>query len=464
MPSPLLGPKRAIPKRAVPRRAAATIPKLGLVPLIAATFFMVSGGPYGIEDIVGGAGYFGGLLLLLCLPFIWSLPTALMLGELGSMLPEEGGFYIWVRRAMGPFWGFQEAWLSLTASIFDMAIYPTLFVLYLGRLYPPLTAGHLGLLWSLGVVVLCCLLNLLGANFVGEGSTLLMVLLLLPFAVLTVAGVWRAMHGGAHGSHASLHTPVSDLATAFLVALWNYMGWDNASTVAGEVNDAQRTYPRAMLAAVLLVALSYLLPVGALALAGVSPAAFSTGSWVTAARELVGPWLGLAVVAGGMVNGFGMFNALVLSYTRLPMVLAEDGYLPSALTRRNRKNVPWVAVLVCGCAWALALGFSFERLITIDLVLYGGGLVLEFIALLVLRRKEPALPRPFRIPGGFGVAVLASALPTAMVAVAIYLARGDRLAGMSALSVSALIALAGPAVFWIARASSARRRGLTAPW
>ena len=253
MPSPLLGPKRAVPKRAIPGRAAATIPKLGLVPLIAATFFMVSGGPYGIEDIVGGAGYFGGLLLLLGLPFIWSLPTALMLGELGSMLPEEGGFYIWVRRAMGPFWGFQEAWLSLTASIFDMAIYPTLFVLYLGRLYPPLTAGHLGLLWSLGVVVLCCLLNLLGANVVGEGSTLLMVLLLLPFAVLTVAGVWRAMHG-AHGSHASLHPPVSDLATAFLVALWNYMGWDNASTVAGEVNDAQRTYPRAMLAAVLLVA------------------------------------------------------------------------------------------------------------------------------------------------------------------------------------------------------------------
>ncbi len=411
---------------------------------------MVSGGPYGIEDIIGCAGYFGGLLLLLCLPFLWSLPTALMLGELGSMLPEEGGFYIWVRRAMGPFWGFQEAWLSLAASVFDMAIYPTLFVLYLGRLYPPLTAGHLGLLWSLGVVVLCCVLNLLGANVVGEGSTLLMMLLLLPFAVLTVAGAWRAMHG-LHGPHSTLRAPAPDLATAFLVALWNYMGWDNASTVAGEVRDARRTYPRAMFAAVLLVALSYLLPVGALALAGISPAGFSTGSWVTAARDLVGPWLGLAVVAGGMVNGFGMFNALVLSYTRLPMVLAEDGYLPSALSRRNRRDAPWVAVLVCGCAWALALGFSFERLITIDLLLYGGGLVLEFIALLVLRRKEPALPRPFRIPGGFGVALLVCALPTAMVTGSIYLARGDRLAGTSALAVSAVIALAGPAVFCIAR-------------
>jgi amino acid transporter len=441
------------------------VPKLGLLPLIAATFFMVSGGPYGIEDIVGGAGYLWGLLLLLCLPFVWSLPTALMLGELGSMLPEEGGFYVWVRRALGPFWGFQEAWLSLTASIFDMAIYPTLFVLYLGRLYPPLTAGHLGLLWSLAVVVLCCVLNLLGANVVGEGSTLLMVLLLLPFAVLTIAGVWRAMHGAhsLHLSHATLHRPAADLATAFLVALWNYMGWDNASTIAGEVNDAQRNYPRAMFGAVLLVALCYLLPVGALALAGVPPTAFSTGSWVTAARDLVGPWLGMAVVAGGMVNGFGIFNALVLSYTRLPVVLAEDGYLPPALAWRNRRNSPWVAVLVCGCAWALALGFSFERLITIDLVLYGGSLVLEFVTLLVLRRREPTLPRPFLIPGGFGMAVLASALPTLMVAVAIYLSRGERLAGTSALGVSAVIAITGPVVFWVARVLGRARTGRAMP-
>ncbi len=106
-----------------------------LLPLMAATFFMVSGGPYGIEDILD-AGYLRGLIILVALPFLWSLPTAMMIGELASALPEEGGFYVWVRRAMGPFWGYQEAWLSLAASIFDMAIYPTLFVLYLGGCFP----------------------------------------------------------------------------------------------------------------------------------------------------------------------------------------------------------------------------------------------------------------------------------------------------------------------------------------
>src|ERR1700722_15459834 len=108
--------------------------KMRLLPLIAATYFMVSGGPYGLEDIIGMAGYGRALLLLALVPFLWSFPTALMVGELPSALPEEGGFSVWVRRAMGGFWGFQEAWLSLAASVFDMAIYPTTFVLYLSHL------------------------------------------------------------------------------------------------------------------------------------------------------------------------------------------------------------------------------------------------------------------------------------------------------------------------------------------
>src|SRR5664279_2752509 len=118
--------------------------KMRFLPLIAATFFMVSGGPYAIEDILGGAGFARAILILLVLPIIWSLPTALMIGELASALPSEGGFYVWVRRALGPFWGYQEGWLSLSASIFDMALYPTIFVLYLSKFAPAITAGSKG--------------------------------------------------------------------------------------------------------------------------------------------------------------------------------------------------------------------------------------------------------------------------------------------------------------------------------
>ena len=118
--------------------------KVTLFPLIAAIYLMVAGGPFGLEDIVSKSGYVGAIVILLATPAVWSLPTALMVSELASALPSEGGYYVWVTRAMGRFWGFQEAWLSLAGSVFDMAIYPTLFVDYLGHFAPALTAGGRG--------------------------------------------------------------------------------------------------------------------------------------------------------------------------------------------------------------------------------------------------------------------------------------------------------------------------------
>jgi amino acid transporter len=439
--------------------------KMRLLPLIAATYFMVSGGPYGVEDIIGKAGYGRALLLLALVPLVWSLPTSLMVGELASALPEEGGYYCWVRRALGGFWGFQEAWLSMAASVFDMAIYPVIFVLYLGRLEPVWTAGSRGTWWALAVVVLCAAWNLRGARAVGEGSVGLFCLLLSPFVVLTAVGLWKglvARHGVEFfgGSSTWLKAPAAgaDFAGAVSVTLWNYMGWDNASTVAQEVQEPQRNYPRAMLTAAGLVALTYVLPLAAVALAGIPAEQFSTGAWTDAAREVVGPWLALGVVLGGTINGFGMFNALMMSYTRVPYALAEEGLLPKVVARRTEAGVPWVSVVLCSVAWALALGMSFERLISIDLVLYGAALVLEFVALVVLRVKEPSLVRPFRVPGGLWGAVAVGVGPALLIGFALWAARGERVAGLPALGFAAIVAAAGPLVYLLAGAVSQARR------
>jgi amino acid transporter len=427
--------------------------KMRFLPLIAATFFMVSGGPYAIEDILGGAGYGRAMVILLALPVFWSLPTALMIGELASAIPADGGFYVWVRRAMGPFWGFQEGWLSLSASVFDMAIYPAFVVSYLGKFNADLTAGWHGYAWSLGVVALCCLWNLRGAPAVGDGSVGMSVLLLAPFVVFVVLGLWRglALHPVVQwGGPASR----SALSTAILVAMWNYMGWDNASTVAEEVHNPQRTYPRAMIAATAIVALTYILPLGAMAMAGLSVGSFETGDWTTSARAIGGPLLGAAIAAGGVITGVGMFNALVMSYSRLPMAMAEDGMLPRIVATRNRRGVPWISVLLCGLAWALALKLPFEKLITIDLVLYGTSLVLEFVALVVLRFREPDLVRPFKA-GSLGLAIALGAGPTALIAYALFASRTDEvvLSGhhVSALLLSSVIALLGPLLYQFVR-------------
>jgi amino acid transporter len=427
--------------------------KMRLLPLIAATYFMVSGGPYGLEDIIGKAGYGRALLLLTLVPLVWSLPTSLMVGELASAMPEEGGYYCWVRRALGGFWGFQEAWLSMAASVFDMAIYPVIFVLYLGRIEPAWTAGTRGTLWALVVVVLCAAWNLRGAKAVGEGSVGLFCLLLSPFVLLTAVGLWKGLLGHrGFGVFGGAPAAGADFAGAVSVTLWNYMGWDNASTVAQEVKEPQRNYPRAMLIAAGLVALTYVLPLAAVAMAGIPADEFSTGAWTDAARQVVGPWLALCVVVGGTINGFGMFNALMMSYTRVPYALAEEGMLPKVVARRTEAGVPWVSVVLCSVAWALALGMSFERLISIDLVLYGAALVLEFVALVVLRVKEPGLMRPFKVPGGLWGAVAVGVGPTLLIGFALWAARGERVAGLPALEFAAIVAATGPAVYAVARA------------
>ena len=409
---------------------------------------MVSGGPYGIEDILGGAGYGRALIILLVLPLIWTLPTTLMIGELASAIPEEGGFYIWVRRALGPFWGYQEAWLSLAASIFDMAIYPTIFVLYLGKLAPGWTAGVRGGLWSLAVIAACCAWNMCGAPDIGDGSVILSLALLAPFVWLVIAGFLHGMT--SHAAH-TVSSPESNITAAILVAMWNYMGWDNASTVAQEVENPRRNYPLAMLGSAAMVMLCYILPLGAIAAAGISIDRFSTGSWTDAAQILGGPVLAIAVVIGGMINGFAMFNALVLSYTRLPTALAEDGLLPRWVALRNRRGAPWAAILLCGAGWALALHFSFERLISIDLILYGSSLILEFVALAVLRRKEPGLPRPFAAGKGLLSACLIGLGPSALIVYAIYAARSERMAHMPTLAFGSIVIAIGPILYWLSK-------------
>ena len=452
--------------------------KMRLLPLVAATYFMVAGGPYGLEDILGDAGYGHALLLLLLIPIVWSLPTALMVGELASALPQEGGYYCWVRRALGPFWGFQEAWLSLAASVFDMAIYPVIFVLYLSRVAPALTSGPRSALWELAIVLACAAWNLRGAKSVGEGSIGFFAVLLAPFAVMVGIGFWKGLFAHAAGlftlgdhlrrSLTLLRAPVAapSLAGAVSIALWNYMGWDNASTIAQEVESPQRNYPRAMLLSAALVALTYIVPLAAVAVSGIPADQFTTGAWTDAARSIAGPGLfgailALAVVLGGMLNGAGMFNALMLSYARVPYALAQDGLLPRFLARTtparpNRAPVPWASVLVCAVAWALALGLSFERLISIDLVLYGASLLLEFVALVVLRLREPALPRPFRIPGGLTAAVLAGVGPSLLLAFALVAARSQRVGPLPALLFAALVAALGPLAYRLARLASSR--------
>jgi len=440
---------------------------------------MVSGGTYGTEAIISGAGYGRGILVLLFLPVLWCLPTAFMIGELSSALPAEGGYYAWVRRGLGDFWGFQEAWLSLAASIFDMAIYPTLFTIYLKQMVPwfgegeysilggAVTLNH-GILAGLFVVLTCVVLNLAGIRVVGLTSVWLFFLLSLPFAIIVAlsplkTGAYSEPHAAATGASVSL-------LGAVLVAMWNYMGWDNASTIAQEVERPRKTYPRAMIAAVILVSLTYILPFLAVYFTGIPASSFNEeGSWANIAGTLGGTiggfaWLRFMVTLGGMMSAFGMFNALVLSYSRLPLAMARDGMLPKVFAKVTRNNeTPWVSIIVCAICWLPCLVLGFQRLVTLDIMLYGAALMLEFVTLVALRINEPNLQRGFRVPGGMAGAVTCGLFPLALLILAMAESQHESILGLNALFFGVLIIAAGFVAYFASKHLRARYAAQIAP-
>src|SRR5216684_4460372 len=423
---------------------------------------MVSGGTYGTEEIIHGAGYGRGILILLFLPVLWCLPTAFMIGELSSALPQEGGYYAWVRRGLGNFWGFQEAWLSLAASIFDMAIYPTLFVFYLKQMSPWFGDGTHAILAGLFVVVTCAALNVAGIRVVGITSLWLFFLLSAPFAVIVMMAPFKV--GAFAASHAASTSTGLGLLGGVLVAMWNYMGWDNASTIAQEVERPQRTYPRAMLAAVVLVSLTYVLPFFAVYFTGVPASTFgSDGAWAEVAALVGGKvfgfeWLRFLIVLGGMMSALGMFNALVMSYSRLPLAMARDGMLPKVFGKTHSKtNAPWVAIIVCASCWAMCLGLGFKRLVTLDIMLYGLSLMLEFVTLVALRIREPELKCGFRVPGGLTGAISCGIFPLLLLSLAMLESNHETVLGLNGLVFGALIIAAGFLIYFVTGKLKIRR-------
>jgi amino acid transporter len=342
---------------------------------------------------------------------------------------------------MGNFWGFQEAWLSLVASIFDMAIYPTLFVLYLDRLFPWFQQGHRGLFVGMAVVVACALLNIAGVKVVSHTSLWLFFALSAPFLAIVCIAPFKL------GALAVATKPSGSdvgILTGLLICMWNYMGWDNASTIATEVEKPQRTYPRAMLVAVFIVAISYIVPVGAMWMTGLPASSWDTGFWADVAGILGGPLLRFGLALGGMISGFGMFNALVMSYSRLPLAMAQDGMLPKFFGKLHPKSkAPWVTIVVLACFWMPCLLLGFERLVTLDILIYGTSLFLEFLALAVLRFTEPTLKRPFKVPGGRFGAIAIGIPPMLLLGFSIARSQHESILGMSSFAFGMILIAAG---------------------
>jgi amino acid transporter len=421
--------------------------ELGFVPLVAVVFFNVSGGPYGIEDAVSTFGPGLVLLLLVVTPLVWSLPVAMAMGELAAALPEEGGYVEWVRRAFGPFWGFQAGWWSWVNSFVDVAVYPALFADYLTFWCPDLSSlGRwvvvLAFIWILTAV------NLAGVRITGAMAVALGVAALVPMAVFTVMAGIAAEHVPWRPFAAEGQGLMSGFGLGLAVMMWNYSGWDMPTTCLGETRSPRAAFLRAQWIALPLISLAYILPVAAGLAATGDWQSWDTGHWPVVAAAVGGPHLAALVTVGALVAAAGLFLSLLLTNSRLPYALAAAGQMPAPLARVHpRFGTPWMAVIASSACYSVCAFWSFKELIVLNIWLYSITLILELAAFVALRLREPDLPRPWRVGGGRVGMWLTAGLPIALSLLAM------ATAGWMDTLVGAAAALTGPLAYvaWRAR-------------
>src|SRR5260221_3736918 len=226
------------------------IRKISVLTLAAVIFFTVSGGPYGLEPLIGYAGTYA-IPLLMITTVLWDIPMILVPLELNSMMQVEGGYDESLKWRLGIRWAIMEDWWPWLYSFADLAIYPVFFVEYAAFFFPQVAVYKipicLCMIWSIAA------LNIRGIVLVGKTALLLTAAVMIPFLILFYTGFLNPAFTPQHG-----HTGITSLSMALFTIMWNCLGWDNATTYAGEVNRPVRSYLTAILLAFSGIYLFYL--------------------------------------------------------------------------------------------------------------------------------------------------------------------------------------------------------------
>ena len=371
--------------------------KIRILQLAAVIFFTVSGGPYGLEPLLEYAGNHLSILLLIIVPFLWDIPAILTVLELNSMMPVAGGYYKWVKYALGTRFGFYEGMWTWFYTFVDLAIYPVLFVQYTCYLFPGLEIYKLPL--CLLMIWPSALLNIIGIVPVGRMSFVLSNLVLFPFLLLFI--IFMSHHTGAIPKVPTKDPYFSSFGLALYTIMWNFLGWDSVTTYAEEVENPVRSYIISIFIAFIIVLAVYIGVIWVAQGSGIDHAVFTKQGFPALGTLIGGRWLGILIACGGMASAIGLYNANILSISRIPKAMADDGLLPSKLGMVHKRfQTPYISIIVCSLVVSFLVAGTFGELLVMDVTIYGAGLFLEFFSLIKMRLKAPDLHRPFRIPMG----------------------------------------------------------------
>ena len=411
-------------------------------------FCTCCGGAFGTEDMISASGPGMAILMLLLLPFFWSIPMGLVCAELGTAIPDEGGFYRWVQRAMGEFWGFQAGWWRSLSIYVDSSVYVVLAVTYIG-FWIPLTHSQS---WMLCVIfiILFTILNIRGIEMVGSVSTVLGIVTIIPFVLAIVIGLFHLQFNPFTPIIPEGKTVFGSLGLGLSIAMWQYAGYESFSTMAGEVNHPEKLIPKAMFWVMIVMTGIYVLTtlVGVSVMGDYQNWASDAGpgqiSFATFGSIIAGPWLGFGFMIAAIAGNLSLYTDFLASGTRTPFVMADDNLLPKFLKTTHKKfGTPHISIIVMALVNIVFSYGSFDQLIIIDVMLLNLSYIMIFIAAVILRIKEPNLPRPFKVPLGTKGLAAICVCPIIIAITALFTN------GIEALILGAFACLSGPVFYWI---------------
>lgn len=456
--------------------------EITLLPLFGMIYFTVCGGAFGAEAIVGWSGPGMALIMLAVTPILFSIPNMLMVREMTSLMPVEGGYYHWVKQGLGPFWGFMTGWMNLVVSWIDVSIYPVLAAYYLGYFIPAMREGaFLGgvylsgemLSWFFALVLIWSinLLQIRGARLTAITTDWLGILMLAPLLIMSVIGFINWFSSGMPLSLPLLpegKTVMGAFSVGLFVAMWNYMGWELPTSASDEIVNPKRTYPLAMGLVLVAAIATYAFPMLAglyggggndgryhlwgieeyesgegigvvleehnvsyehIELWGINPSAAIGWEFPDIAHQIgitfsgkdgsFARFLGSIVMVSAIFSMTGLFIANSLGASRVPFAMAADGMMPRWLVKVHpRFGTPWVSIIVASFIFSILSLSTFAFLVVIDVFLNMVALVFQFLALWACRFNMPERPRE-RIPGGWPGLLLTTLAPFFVIGLAI---------------------------------------------
>ena len=328
----------------------------------------------------------------------------LCFAEVSSRFDETGGPYLYAREAYQPAVAFEIGWLIWLARVTAFAANCNLLINYLSYFWLSATTPFWRATIIIFVVSVLAVINLLGIRQTAIFSNIFTVGKLVPIIIFIAAGLYfinpQAYEFGP--------TPTTaDFSKSVMLLVYAFTGFEMATIPAGEVRDPQKNLPRALLTAILVVAILYI-GIQVVCVGTLPELAQSQKPLADAGSRFLGTAGGAIISAGAVISITGNLNILLLSGSRLPFAMAEQKQLPAFVGNIHTKFfTPYVSILLtAGLMLFLTLKSSFVAALTIStiarLVTYGA----TCLALPLFRAKREVPPAAFRLPGGTIIAIL----------------------------------------------------------